>query len=122
MKNYLLKQGINDDNILVEDKSKNTYENIKFSNNIIKEKLKNAKIAFSTTNYHVFRAGNIATKQNINIEGIGAKTKSYFWINAFIREFIATLFNEKKKHIAVVLSIILIAIFIIWVTWLNNNM
>ena len=45
MKNYLLKQGINDDNILVEDKSKNTYENIKFSNNIIKEKLKNAKIA-----------------------------------------------------------------------------
>ena len=121
MKNYLLEQGINDKNILVEDKSKNTYENIKFSNNLIKEKIKDAKIAFSTTNYHVLRAGSLASEQNLKYEGIGAKTKSYFWINAFIREFIATLFNEKKKHIAVILSIIFIDIWIILLTYLNNN-
>ena len=121
MKNYLLEQGIDKDKILVEDKSNNTYENIKFSNNIIKEKIKNAKIAFSTTNYHVFRAGCIASEQNLKYEGIGAKTKSYFWINAFIREFIATLANEKKKHIIVILAIILIVILMILVTYLNNN-
>ena len=121
MRNYLLRQGINDDKIIIEDKSKNTYENIKFSNNIIKEKIKSSKIAFSTTNYHVFRAGSIADKQNLKYEGIGAETKSYFWINAFIREFIATLYNEKKKHITVILSIILIAIFMILATYLNNN-
>lgn len=122
MKKYLIEQGIKEENILIEDKSKNTYENIKFSNSIIKEKIKNAKIAFSTTNYHVFRAGSIASEQNIYIEGIGAKTKSYFGINAFIREFIATLFYEKKKHIAVIFCIILIAILMIVVTYLNNNM
>lgn len=113
MKNYLMEQGIEEGNILIEDKSKNTFENIKFSNKLINDKIKNAKIAFSTTNYHVFRAGTIARNQNINIEGIGAKTKSYFWVNAFIREFIATLFSEKKKHIAIVCCIIVLAIFMI---------
>ena len=78
MKNYLLKQGVKEENILIEDKSTNTFENIKYSNNLIKEKIDNAKMVFSTTNYHVFRAGCIATQQNLNIEGIGAKTKSYF--------------------------------------------
>ena len=121
IKNYLLEQGIEEENIYIEDQSKNTYENIRFSYNIIKEKIENAKIAFSTTNYHVFRAGCIATEQSCIMEGIGAKTKSYFWINAFIREFIATIFNEKKKHIAVIISIIFATILMILITYLNNN-
>ena len=121
MKNYLLEQGVEESSILIDDKSKNTYENIKFSNNVIKEKIENAKIAFSTTNYHVFRAGSIAEQQNLKYEGIGAKTKPYFWVNAFIREFIATVYNEKKKHISVILSIIFLAILMIVVTFFNNN-
>ena len=120
MKNYLLEKGIKEENILVEDKSKNTFENIQFSNSIINSKIPNAKIAYSTTNYHVFRAGCIASSQNINIEGIGAKTKSYFWINAFIREFIATLFSEKKKHITIMCCILIIAVFMILLQYLAN--
>ena len=121
MKKYLIEQGIKEENILIEDKSKNTFENIKFSNNIIKEKKENSKIAFSTTNYHVFRAGCIATSQNVFMEGIGAKTKSYFWINAFIREFIATLYTEKKKHIAVIFSIMIFVALMLFILYLNNN-
>ena len=120
MKNYLLEQGINENNILVDNKSKNTYENIKFSNELIKSKIKEAKIAFSTTNYRVFRAGIIATNQNIDIEGIGSKTKSYFWINAFIREFIATLVSERKKHIIVVLFCILLVLGTICLQYFSN--
>ena len=83
--------------------------------------MQNAQVAFSTTNYHVFRAGCIATEQSFNMEGIGAKTKRYFWINAFIREFIATIFSEKRRHIAVICSIILISILMISITFFNNN-
>ncbi len=119
IKNYLLKNGINENNIIIEDKSKNTFENIKFSNNIINKRLPNAKIAFSTTNYHVFRAGIMATIQNISIEGIGSKTKSYFWINAFIREFIATIFSEKKKHILIIFFIIILSLFLIFLLYLS---
>lgn len=120
MKNYLLQQGIKEENILVENKSKNTFENVKFSKKLIQDKCKDAKIVFSTTNYHVFRGGVIATNQDVKIEGIGAKTKAYFWINAFIREFIATLVSEKKRHIAIFCGILLVAMLMIAVTYLSN--
>ena len=112
MKNYLLESGIENDRILAETKSQSTTENIRFSTGLIRQEKENAQIAFATTNYHVFRAGNIAWGQGIDIEGIGAKTRSYFWINAFIREFIATLTAEKKKHF-VILGIFAIVLFII---------
>ena len=117
--NYLLEQGINKNNIIVEDKSKNTYENIKFSYRLINRKNKGANIAFSTTNFHVFRAGIIATKQNIKIEGIGAKTKAYFSINAFIREFIATLYSEKKNIYRVIILITVTILIIITLTYIS---
>ena len=120
MKDYLLKKGIKEKNILIEDRSKNTFENIKFSYNIIKKKVDNANIALSTTNYHIFRAGIIATKQDIPIECVGAKTKTYFWINAFIREFIATIYSEKKKHIMIISLIIIIALIMIVILYLSN--
>ena len=118
IKNYLLDQGIKEKNIILENKSTNTYENIKFSNKLINKK--NINICFSTTNYHVLRAGLIATTQGIKIDGIGSSTKSYFWINAFIREFIGTLYSEKKKHIIVVLIIIFTIIMMIGITYLSN--
>ena len=111
MKKYLIEQKIDKNEIMVENKSTNTYENFKFSNNLIKEKNKNSNIAFSTTNYHVFRAGIIASSQNLYAEGIGSKTKVYYWVNAFIREFVATLVSEKGKHIRTM--IILMTAFLI---------
>ena len=69
---------------------------------LIKEahpEIEKPRIAFSTTNYHVLRSGLIATSQGIAAEGIGSLTRTYFWINAFIREFIANLVAEKKRSI-----------------------
>ncbi len=120
MKNYLVKEGIPEEKIMIENQSKNTWENIQFSNRIITEKNKQAKIAYSTTNYHVFRAGSIAYEQGLNMDGIGSKTKSYFWINAFIREFIATIVSEKKKHIFILGIIILIAVCMVGLLYLSN--
>ena len=120
IKNYLLENKIDEKNIIIENKSTNTLENIKFSNKIISKRKKNANIAFSTTNYHVFRAGAIANSINLNIEGIGAKTKSYFWINAFIREFIANLYSEKKNHIFMFLCLLLITILMIIIIYISN--
>ena len=103
----------------MDDKSKNTYENIKFSNKLINNK--KANVAFATTKYHVFRAGLLATKQGLIMDGIGGKTKTYFWINAFVREFIGTLYFEKKKHIIVFTIVTLFLIFMILITYLANN-
>ena len=117
MKNYLIEKGINKNKIILEDKSKNTYENIKNSNKIINKK---ANIAFSTTNYHVFRAGVIAFSLGLNIEGIGSNTKKYYFINAFIREFIATIYEEKKNHIKLIVLLILLTLPMVIIIYFSN--
>ena len=105
MKNYLIEKDISPEDIIVEDKSKNTYQNLKFSKQKIDEDNKDGKIIFSTTNYHVFRSGVIANNEGIDCEGMGSKTKWYFYTNALIREFIANLFNQRKQHFALITSI-----------------
>ena len=116
IKNYLIKQGISSKKIIVEDNSTNTYENFKYSLKKIKD---NKRIAFSTTNYHVFRAGVEASNLNIKVEGIGSKTKRYFWINAFIREFVATLYYERKKHIIIFSLLLILNIVMIILLYLS---
>lgn len=118
MSKYLLENGIDKKHILLEDKSTSTYENIKFSNKLIKDK--DSNICISTTNYHVLRAGMIADMQGLKVECIGSKTKTYFWINAFIREFIGTLYAERKRHLFVFILIILVITLMIVLSYFNN--
>ena len=67
------------------------------------------------------RAGLIATKQGLKLEGIGSKTKSYYWINAFIREFIGTLYSERKKHIVFFTLVVITILLMIGITYIGNN-
>lgn len=105
IKNYLTENGINPENILVENKSTSTSENMKFSKEKINSIKKDGKIAYSTTNYHVFRSGVIANNEGIDCEGMGSNTKWYFYTNALIREFIANLHSQRLKHFVLITSI-----------------
>ena len=105
IKNYLIQKGIDKKQIIIEDKSTSTIENMKFSKDKIDEINDKGNIVFSTTNYHVFRSGVIANNQGIDCEGIGSKTKWYFYTNALIREFIASLVQERRSHIILILLI-----------------
>ena len=123
IRNYLLASGIPEDRILVENKSANTFENLRNSMELIRQDAKtdNPQIAFSTTNYHVFRSGVFASQQGIKAEGIGAKTKRYFWINAFIREFIAALVSEWKTHVVFVLTWLVLIASMVGIVYISNN-
>ena len=124
IKNYLLESGIPEEKILVENRSANTFENLRNSMELIRQDTKadDPKLAFSTTNYHVFRSGVIASRQGIKAEGIGAKTKRYFWINAFIREFIAALVSEWKTHLAFILTWLVLIVSMIGIVYISNNL
>ena len=118
IKRYLLENGISEDKIIKEDDSTSTEENVKLAMDKMRDNFGSDgyKAAFATTNYHVFRTGMLADKMGLKAEGIGSKTKAYFWINAFVREFIATVVKEKKTHIKV--ALILLAVNIISVLML----
>lgn len=121
IKDYLVSMGVPEARILSENRSANTRENIANSMRLIKEHAGGADMeaAFSTTNYHVFRAGLIAETQGAHMEGIGSPTKRYFWINAFIREFIATLVSERKKHLLVIATLTLMIVLAVLIKYLS---
>ena len=109
MRRYLIEQNIDDTRILPENKSVNTLQNIRFSKEIMENDAAGEyKAAFATTNYHVFRGYILCKKQGLkNARGISAKTKWYFFPNAFLREFVGLIVDEWKKHFFVVVMLVL---------------
>ena len=63
---------------------------------------------FSTTNYHVFRSGILANDAGLHADGIGKKTKWYFWPNAQIREFVGLLVRSWRLH-AVLMALVVLS-------------
>ena len=106
MHNYLIAHGIPEEQILVEDRSTDTAENMRFSRQIIQERMPGAKVAFFTTNYHVFRAGLKARRVKMRAVGMGAPTRWYFWSNAAVREYVGLLTEHRGKQILVFLMLI----------------
>lgn len=97
---YAKDKGVDTEKIILERKSVSTEENLLFSKELMdKEK---PKIIIVTTAYHVLRALVLAKQQEIKCIGFGAKTKWYFTLNAFIREFAGYLSLTRKRHIAVI--------------------
>ena len=101
MRRTLAELGVPEDRIVKEDKSVNTYQNMAFSKKVIESDCgsESCNIGFSTTNYHVFRGYTLAEKLGMKVKGLSAKTKLYFFPNAFIREFIGLLWEKKLLHI-----------------------
>ena len=99
MHRYLASQNIPEESILLENKSANTYQNMEFSKKLIEENGAGSKVVFSTTNYHVFRSGVWASLAGLKAEGIGSRTKWWFWPNAFMRECVGLLVNRWKQEL-----------------------
>lgn len=106
IKNYLVEKGIDESIIYPETRSTTTLENMRFSKQIADEHKKDANILFSTTNYHIFRSGMFSAQAGMKADGIGAKTKWYFWPNAQMREFIGLLASEWKINLLFIAAIV----------------
>lgn len=108
MKRYLIEHGVSEERIIEEDRSTDTFENMKNSKEKILEREPAGKIAFSTTNYHVFRSGLYARRVKMRAVGMGAKTKWYFWPNAAVREFAGLLTAHRGKQALILSTMIVI--------------
>lgn len=114
MKKYLIDNGINEKNIIMEDKSTTTLENLKYSKNIMLQKNKEYICAICTNNYHVLRTVILAKSLKINCYGIGCKTAFYYLPAGFFREFIAIIFKYK----ALAIGYLILDIFILFFTYI----
>lgn len=90
MKRYLLELGIEEARIIEEAASTNTYENIEFSANIIRERGLSEITVIATQEFHQYRAQKMA--ENAGLRGVGACTcRSPDWLllGYWVREFAA---------------------------------
>ena len=63
MKRYLVRKGISEDRIIVEDKSTSTFENIKNAFEITDAMGMSRDVTIATSEYHIYRASLIAKSQ-----------------------------------------------------------
>ena len=117
MKQYLLDQGVPAERIVEEDRSRDTMENMGFSREKIQAMDPAGKVAFATTNYHVFRSGLCARRVKMRALGLGAPTKWYFWPNASVREFVGLLTEHRGKQALVLGGLILLNVVLTLVVY-----
>ncbi|PWW40866.1 MULTISPECIES: YdcF family protein [Paenibacillus] len=93
MKNYLVDQGISPAQVIMEDRSTSTQENMAFSKKIIDASgLEHPEIMIVTSDYHMFRSKYLAAKNGYAAEyGISAPSPGYLKPINMIREYFGTI-------------------------------
>lgn len=102
MKRYLLNKGIDESVILLEDQSTSTYENLLYSKKIMDRLSENYTCIFVTNDYHVFRTSTYARQLKIKAQGVGCRTAMYYLPSAFIREYLAIVYQYRLSFLVIV--------------------
>ncbi|MGH3652846.1 YdcF family protein [Glutamicibacter sp.] len=108
MAHYLREQGIADEQILVEDRAKDTFENLKFSNTLVRAQRTDGQLWLVTSDYHALRAAMASRKLGLDARAFGGKTAAYYRPSAFLRECVAIVRDQKKLMILLALPFALV--------------
>jgi len=93
LRRLLLGKNIDKERIFLEDKSKNTMENLIFSNKLYN--LSDKNIIIVTSDYHMFRALSIAKKlKYINVSGLPSRSQSSVLPAFLLREYVTILYYK----------------------------
>lgn len=94
MKEYLINKGISPTRIIMEDKSTSTYENFKFSKEILEENsMPIDSITIVTDGYHQLRASMIAKKFDLKTYNVSGYTSWYLLPTYFVREWFGVTYQ-----------------------------
>lgn len=96
MGRYLREQGIAQEQILIEDRAKDTDENLKFSDALIRAQRPEGQLWVVTSDYHALRAGLASRRLGLEARAFGGKTAAYYRPSAFLREFVAIMRDHRR--------------------------
>jgi uncharacterized SAM-binding protein YcdF (DUF218 family) len=99
MSEYLQERGIDKEKIILEDKSKDTNENLKYSKEKIEayshKSLDEVSVKIVTTDFHAFRSSILAKKNGyVNFDNYSSSIVWYFVPSTYIREAFAVVKSE----------------------------
>lgn len=93
MHRVLVSKGISPDRLFKEERSTNTYENIKYSLEIINEEGFQGETAIVTSEFHLQRAVMIARKQGLEAASIPAKTAVFLLPTYWVRDCLGVAYE-----------------------------
>ncbi|HLR19250.1 MAG TPA: YdcF family protein [Staphylococcus sp.] len=115
MYRYLVAHGVNPKQILIEEKSTSTYENIKFTNLLIQRLFNTTPyIVCVTSQFHIMRALRFGQKLNLKLKGIGSHTPYHFFEVALVRDFLALMYQYKLLLTVYFATLFFMCIFVLW--------
>lgn len=91
MKKVLMKHGIAEGRIILEEQSTNTQENISYSGELIKQEHLNTDIILVTDFYHQYRSNYLAQKQGLHSQGAPCYTNPALVFSYWVREMLAAV-------------------------------
>lgn len=101
MRAYLTDRGVSPDTILLEDRSRSTEENLRFSQVIMDQTKPDARCVIVTSNFHVFRTAMLARRLGIRGQVTGAPVAFYYWPTAMLREFAAVFLSYRLVNFGI---------------------
>ncbi|MFB6520015.1 YdcF family protein [Streptomyces sp. NPDC056401] len=101
MADWLIAEGVPQDHVRLEDRSRTTEENLLYSRTIMEAEDPAYRCVVVTNNFHAFRAAMMARKAGVNGQVLGSPTAKYFWPSATIREFVAVFWEHKIVNLGI---------------------
>ena len=103
MKAYLTGLGVPENQVLVDDTSFNTRQNLENAAVLLRDS--GAKtVLIVTSDYHLPRAMALAEDQGLTATGLGSPTKPEYWIKNHAREAVAWLKYWAEKYLGLTLG------------------
>lgn len=93
MKKFLVQKGISESRIIKEDKSTSTFENLKFSRDIIEtmDERESIKVLVITSDFHILRTKMLANRLGFTVYGLPAETPKVTKAKSYLREYLAII-------------------------------
>ncbi|MFI8105509.1 YdcF family protein [Streptomyces sp. NPDC086023] len=101
MAGWLRERGVPEEHLRVEERSRTTDENMRFSRELMLAEDPAYRCVVVTNNFHAFRAAMTARRAGVNGQVLGSPTARYFWPSATIREFVAVFWEHRAVNLTI---------------------
>ncbi|MFM9596596.1 YdcF family protein [Streptomyces scabiei] len=95
MADHLRRRGVPADQIVREDRSVNTGQNLRFSAALMDGTSAGHRATVVTSGFHVYRTTLLARRAGVSVHVVGAPTSPAYWLAATLREFAAVLWLDR---------------------------
>lgn len=106
---YAGEQGIDAGDILIENRSTSTEENLRFTAELLKDgRVPDPVLTVVTSDFHVLRTASLTRQLHLDASVTGSRTPRYYLPSAFLREFAALVVHYRRSNLVVWMSLSLL--------------